>query len=229
MANIFHVLNRGVDGRDIFLDDQDRFRFIHDLYELNNQDLANNSFYIFNRSNDLGGRKLEKRKTSRKLLVDIHAFTIMPNHFHLLLSPKVDNGISRFIQKVNAGYVKYFNQKYRRQGTLFQGRTKKILISDESHFVHLPYYVHLNPLDLFAPEWRERELKDLKKTIKFLMSYRWSSHLDYLGIKNFPSVTSRDFLLEYFGGNEGYKNSIYNWLRNLNGFENLREEKILLE
>lgn len=221
MANIFHVLNRGVDKREIFLDKQDYFRFIHDLYELNNQELANNNFRVFDKMNDLRGRSLEDKKP-RKLLVHIHAFALMPNHFHLLLSPKTDNGISRFMQKVNVGYVKYFNQKYEREGTLLQGRTKKILISDESHFIHLPYYIHLNPLDLFAPEWRERKLKDLKGAIKFLENYRWSSHLDYLGIKNFPSVTNRDFLLKYFGDENAYKQLIKDWLKDLE-VENFKE------
>ncbi len=216
MANLYHVLNRGVDGRDIFMDEQDRFRFIHDLYELNDQDVVNTTFHIFSRSNDLRGRKVvDIEKKPRKLLVDIHAFAMMPNHYHLMLSAKVDGGISKFLNKLNMGYVKYFNYKNKRKGTLFQGRTKKILISDESHFVHLPYYIHLNPLDLNSPEWRERKLVDHKKALIFLEKYRWSSHMDYVGIKNFPSVTNRELLLDYFGGSEGYKNAIYNWLKNI--------------
>jgi len=216
MANLFHVLNRGVDKRNIFLDKQDHFRFIHDLYELNNQDVVNTTFRVFGKMNDLRGRTINiEDKKPRKLLVDIHAFAMMPNHYHLLLSPKIEGGISKFMNKLNMGYVKYFNQKYKRQGTLFQGRSKKILIEDESHFIHLPYYIHLNPLDMHSPEWRDRELKDLKSAIKYLENYRWSSHMDYAGIKNFPSVTNRDFLLRYFGGVKDYKNYIYCWLKSI--------------
>jgi putative transposase len=79
----------------------------------------------------------------------------------------------------------------------------------------LPYYIHLNPLDLIAPEWRKRKTEDYKKAIEFLDSYRWSSHLDYMGQKNFPSVTQRDFLLEIFGGEKGYERQIKSWLGNL--------------
>lgn len=80
-------------------------------------------------------------------------------------------------------------------------------------------------MDLNFFEWRKRELKDHKNAIKFLENYRWSSHLDYVGIKNFPSVTQREFLLEYFGGPEKYKQSISEWLKNLD-IENFREVAI---
>lgn len=216
MTNLYHVLNRGIDGRDIFIDEQDRFRFIHDLYELNNKDVVNTTFHLFSKSNDLRSRKIIAiEKQPRKLLVDIHVFAMMSNHYHLMLSAKVDGGISKFLNKLNMGYVKYFNYKYKRRGTLFQGRTKKILISDESHFIHLPYYIHLNPLDLNSPEWRERKLLDYKKAVNFLEKYRWSSHMDYVGIKNFPSVINQKFLLDFFNGQDGYKNNIYSWLKNI--------------
>ncbi|MGC9046708.1 MAG: transposase [Minisyncoccia bacterium] len=218
---LFHVLNRGVDKRKLFLDKQDYLRFVHDLFEFNDAELINNNKYYFSKSKIkdivspyIGSNKSKKKP--RKLLVDIYAFCLMPNHYHLLLSPKVESGISLFMKKVNIGYAKYFNQKYERQGTLFEGRYKSISIDNESHFIHIPYYIHLNPLDLIAPEWRERKLKNYKKAINFLNSYRWSSHLDYIGKTNFPSVTNRDFLMEFFGGPEKYRKSINDWLKNLN-------------
>ena len=214
---LFHVLNRGVDKRLIFADDQDRFRFVHDLFEFNDEELVNTTFHKFQKHktnhNVIGSREvvLEKRRP-RKFLVNIHAFTLMPNHYHLLLSPVVENGMSRFMHKLNLGYSRYFNERHERKGTLFEGRYKQILISSESHFIHLPYYIHLNCLDLVYPEWRRRELKDFKKALMFLNKYRWSSHLDYLGIKNFPSVTQREFLMEFFGNAEKYQQSIEGWL-----------------
>ena len=87
----------------------------------------------------------------------------MSNHYHLLLTPAVENGIALFMKKINGGYVKYFNEKYERKGTLFEGKYKRIIIKNEAHFIHLPYYIHLNPLDLAAPEWRERKIKNYKK------------------------------------------------------------------
>jgi putative transposase len=159
------------------------------------------------------GRKSERNP--RKLLVDIYAFCLMPNHYHLLLSPRTEGAITKFMKKINIGYAKYFNQKYERKGTLFEGRYKSVNIKDESHFVHIPYYIHLNPLDLAAPEWRERKLKNYKEATRFLEKYRWSSHLDYLGKKNFPSVTNRELLMKFFGGPKEYEKSIKQWLKDI--------------
>lgn len=199
---IYHVLNRGVDKRKIFLDDKDRVRFIHDLFEFNNIDnvLANNYYFIKNQSFDIGRQNIRKRK----LLVNIHAFCLMDNHYHLLLSPIVDKGISLFMKKLNMGYAKYFNEKYDRVGALFQGKYKSIQVTTDAHFLYIPFYIHLNPLDLKFPEWRTRSIINVRSATKFLEEYRWSSHLDYLGRRNFPSVTGREFLLDFFGGEKGY-------------------------
>ncbi len=206
MPEIYHILNRGIDKRPIFLDKQDYFRFVHDLFEFNDQDIVNTTFYNFKKAkiNDVQRRKLKPRK----LLVDIYAFCLMPNHYHLLISPKIENGVTRFMHKIGTGYVKYFNQKYDRKGTIFEGRYKSILINEEPHFYHLPYYIHFNPLDLKFKEWRKGTLKDYKEAIEYLNNYRWSSHLDYLGKKNFPSVINKTFLTGVFGGIEEYKKSI---------------------
>jgi putative transposase len=208
MAELYHVLSRGVDKRRIFMDNKDYFRFIHDLFEFNDEAPAVNTF---RKMNDI----VSRYNKSRKLLVDILAFCLMPNHYHLFLESRGEGGVSKFMRKLNVGYAKYFNQKYKRTGTLFEGRYKSIRITSQAHFIHLPYYIHLNPLDLFAPEWRERKLKDYKKSLNFLSSYRWSSHLDYLGKKNFPSLTSRDFLFEIFGGEKGYEKKLSRWLKDL--------------
>ncbi|MBU3925048.1 transposase [Patescibacteria group bacterium] len=217
---IYHTLNRGVDKRKIFLDNQDYFRFVHDLFEFNDQDRVNTTFYAFNKSNDIASRNIKRKP--RKLLVDVLAFCLMPNHYHLLLISLVENGISRFMKKLNMGYAKYFNKKNKRTGALFEGRYKSILIKNESHFTHIPFYIHCNPLDLIAPEWRERRLEDYGKAEDFLRSYRWSSNMDYCGEKNFPSVTNKNFLLEYFGGENGYKTSLQNWLKELS-MENFKD------
>ncbi len=210
---LVHVLSRGVDKRKIFMDRQDHLRFIHDMFEFNDQAPVLNAPYRFHASK--GEVNGVVKHEPRKLLVNIHAFCLMPNHYHFLLSDKVPNGISQFMKKLNIGYAKYFNQKYERRGTLFESRYKSVPIKSEAHFIHIPYYIHLNPLDLVAPEWRERKLNDLKTAIKFLNTYRWSSHLDYIGQKNFPSVTQRDFLASYFETPAQYKRSIEKWLGDL--------------
>lgn len=107
------------------------------------------------------------------------------------------------MQKLGTGYTMYFNQKYERVGGLFQGRFKAVPVNEESHFIHLPYYIHSNPLDLNYGG---------STSIEFLENYRWSSFPDYIGKKNFPSVTSRGFLLEFWGGEKEYAREMRRWL-----------------
>ncbi len=224
---IYHVLNRGVDKRKIFLEEKDYLRFIHDLFEFNNQEAALNIGHFFkNQYIDLRSQYINDKKRKRKLLVKVLAFCLMPNHYHLILTPIVEGGIVTFMRKLNIGYAKYFNQKYERVGTLFQGRYKAIHIETDSHFIHLPCYIHLNPLDLKFPEWRNGIINDYKEAMKFLENYRWSSFPDYIGKKNFPSVTQREFLLDFFEGSENYKKEMVKFLKEIN-LENI--EKIILE
>ena len=124
----------------------------------------------------------------------------MPNHYHILVSPiqEDSNDLSRFFTKLNVGYAKYFNIKYDRKGALFETRFKRIEVNSESHFIHLPYYIHSNPLDMTDHDWRKRRVENATAALEFLENYSWSSHKDYLGKENFPLVTQRDFLLEFF-------------------------------
>jgi len=212
MPEIIHVLNRGTDKRQIFLNDKDRLRFIHDLYELNDENQVGTEYQRY--CDDIQCR--HKLDRPRKILVDIHAFALMPNHYHLLLSAQADRGIPRFMHKINMGYSKYFNIKYERKGTLFEGKYHRVSVNSEAHFIHLPYYIHCNPLDLRFPEWRNREINNYQQILDFLETYRWSSHLDYLGKNNFPSVITKDFLLEFFDGTDGYRQKITDWFKTMN-------------
>ncbi len=210
---IYHIYNRGVEKRDIFLDDKDYLRFIYDLYEFNNEDSVFNVTYYFNsKSKELESKHLENKRRPRKLLVEILVFALMPNHFHLLLKQTREGGIVKFMQKLGTGYTNYFNKKYERVGGLFQGRFKAVLVKKDAHLTYLPHYIHLNPLDLKFPEWKNKKIKNYKEAIKFLEGYRWSSFLDYIGEKNFPSLTSRKFLLEFWGGEKKYREKIKKWL-----------------
>ena len=198
---IYHIFNRGVEKRKIFMDEKDRFRFVHDLYEFNDENRVYNSLYLLKRNPKYIKVQPQYIKKERTLLVDILAFVLMPNHFHLILKQKIDNGITKFLQKIGTGYTMYFNKKYERVGSLFQGRFKAVMVLKRAHFIHLPFYLHFNPLEL-APVYRGSTSID---KMNFLEKYRWSSFPDYIGIKNFPSITSRDDLLEFFGDTKGYR------------------------
>ncbi|MEK7501097.1 MAG: transposase [Patescibacteria group bacterium] len=205
---LYHIYNRAVEKRSIFLDNSDYLRAIHNLFEFNNETPATNSGYLFN-TIGFGNQYT----TQRKPLVDILVFCLMPNHFHLLLKPRREGGLELFMRKFGAGYANYFNLKYKRSGALFEGRYKSILIEKESHLIHLPFYIHLNPLDLSFPSWRTGHLKNHQQAMSYLESYRWSSYLDYIGKHNFPSVTQRNYLMEFFNGPANYKQEMESWLK----------------
>lgn len=196
----YHVLNRGVDGRDLFLDDSDRLRFVHNLFEFNDTEPA-----LTVRSVDLRSPHLRRdRHSDRAPLVDIHAWCLMQNHYHLLLSERSEGALTQFLRKLNIGYAKYFNERQGRKGTLFQGRTKKVLIERDAHLLYILHYIHLNPLDYFpgAEEWRVRsknKIHNATAALAYLDTYRWSSYLDYAGKRNFPSILSTTFLREVLG------------------------------
>ncbi len=219
-GGIYHVLARGVDKRQIFMDDVDHLRFIRNLFYFNNAEFN----WMSTRSAQFVASGTHRvpdatKNEVRHPDVDLLAFCLMPNHYHLLIKPKSDSGLQNFIKRVNQGYSQYFNGRQKRSGALFESRYKIVPIVNEAHFAHIPYYIHLNPLDLVDHGWREGELGDLNKATEFLDSYRWSSHLDYSGVRNFPSVTSREFLLDYFGDPDKYKKSIRDWLISRRNFE----------
>jgi len=214
---IYHAYNRGVEKRKIFLTEKDYLRFIHDMYEFNDERPAFNSGFHF-------GSLLKSDfnsifRGSRKPLVEILCFCLMPNHYHFLIRQLIDGGITEFMRKIGAGYTNYFNTKYDRVGPLFQGKFKAVHVTKEAHLLYLPHYIHLNPLDLTMPEWREQRIRSPEKALKFLESYRWSSYLDHIGKKNYPSVTQRDFILNNHYRSPtsivDYRKEIRQWLEDI--------------
>ena len=192
---LYHILNRGIDGRKLFLDSRDYARFVHDLYEFNDTSPAPE----FTRR-DIHDANVRYRKR----LVEIHGWCLMKDHYHLLISELIEGGLIKFMMKVNVGYAKYYNERYERHGHLFQGKTKKILIEHEAHFLYILNYLHLNPLDYLtgAKKWRERDkgsIKNTEEALKYLNEYRWSSYLDYCGKKNFPSILTKNLFRDMFG------------------------------
>ena len=225
--DLYHALNRGVDKRIIFLDTQDYARFVHDMFEFNTDKPASNTYRT--KMFDLRSRTFGNIPSERtgERLVDIHGWCLMHNHYHLLLSEKVPGGLILFLRRLNIGYAKYFNERYMRSGTLFQGRTKKLLIDNDGYFLHILNYIHLNPLDTLksATGWRGRKIENTQEAITILKEYRWSSYLDYIGTKNFPSILTTAFFQEIFNNN--YSQQIEKYLLDIgtNEIQHLLLEK----
>lgn len=201
-GNIYHVYNRGTEGREIFLDDSDRQRFLHYLYA------ANDVLPLPKVLNAHAGEQSVRERRKRSTLVSILSHALMPNHFHLVLQQRVDGGIGKFMQKVGTGLTMYFNERHEHVGVLLQGSFKSKHVEDEEYLARLVRYVHLNPLELFDPTWKEKGVKNKKEAANFLRNYRWSSYQDYIGMKNYPSLLQKNVIEEFVSLGKDHENFI---------------------
>ena len=232
-GEIYHILNRGVEKRNIFQQISDYFRFIFCLFECNDKN------FVIMRDRIGARRKIKAQKSigdtydiinkKREPLVEILTFCLMPNHYHLVVRQLTDGGVSLFMKKLGNSYVAYFNKKYHRErmGSLFQGSFKAIHIKTDNQLMNVICYIFTNPIELLERNWKETGTKDPEKAREYLKSYRWSSYLDCIGEKNFPSVTQRDFLFDTFGGQNKIKELVENWIlykTDLNkGFDEIKD------
>ncbi|MFA6408131.1 MAG: hypothetical protein WCW36_01465 [Candidatus Paceibacterota bacterium] len=201
---LWHIIYKGVDGRQIFIDNQDRARFVHDLFEFNDTAPAEeHKRRVLPRDKNVG--RATSHILERERIVDIHGWKLMGNHVHLILSERIEGGLSHFLRKMS-GYGRYFNEIHKRRGTLLD-RTKKIRVEKSAHFLYILHYVHLNGLDDFpgAQEWRERDagtIRDIDGAFAHMLADKWSSIRDYCGQKNFPSILTKSVFEERSGGYE---------------------------
>ena len=175
----YHIYNRGAHKYATFTDESDYWRFSALLH------LANHSGPVLLR--EILERKKHRGRFSGEIfaeqtdksLVSVLAYSLMPNHFHLVMRQKTDNGITKFMQKLTVSYSMYFNTKYEHSGVLFQGRFKSSHLDTDPYFKWIFPYVHLNPVSLIEPKWEERGVTSPARTKEFLRNYRYSSYYDY--------------------------------------------------
>lgn len=178
---IYHVYNRGVEKRRIFDDEQDFKVFLHFLKR-----------YLTEPEDKLGIRwKMELHKKIKLL-----AYCLMDNHFHLLLQQSTKDAMTTFIRCHANAYTRYYNQKYKRVGPLFQGKFKAALVDRDNYLLHLSRYIHLNPLG-HKESFTRSDLVKLK-------SYSYSSYRDYIGERKTTWVNTA-IIQDYFEGNTSKK------------------------
>lgn len=199
----YHIYNRGNSKQLIFLDEQDYIVFQQFLYLMN----------------------MEKRITSREIgeasysyvrdkeLVHIGAYCLMPNHFHILLIQKNDNGVSKFMLKLSTAYVMYFNKKYKRTGGLFEGKFKSKHIKSDGYLKYLYSYIHLNPMKLINPLWKEDAKHGKNISVGHIVQYRFSSVKFYLN-ENVPEnkIIDTSSFPKYFLTDDIFLKEIISWI-----------------
>ncbi len=201
----YHLYNRGVDKRTIFATAGEYKRFLMLLY------LANSSKDV--RIDNLLkiGRREDIFSFDRgEAIVAIGAFCLMPNHFHILATPLVENGISRFMLKLQTGYSMYFNTKNERSGSLFQGPFKSKHAADDLYLKYLFSYIHLNPAKLKDPMWKERGRQVLNGLGPYIEKYPYSSFPEYrTGVY---TITNPTTFPNYFRTQKDIDAHVKDWL-----------------
>jgi putative transposase len=158
---LYHLMSRGNDGQDIYLNDADRNLFLETISEM-----------------------------SERFEVDIFAYILMSNHYHLLVRTNRAN-LKKAMQWFGTTYTRRFNNRHFKKGHLFQGRYKSILVQNDAYMMQLSCYLHRNPLR--------------SGIVRRLIDYKWSSYPIYAYAKNSPAWLSTELIWSYFKGADKYK------------------------
>ncbi len=203
----YHLYNRGNSKQKIFHDSEDYWRFITLLYSCNSEnnfrmslvnDTASKDPYLWERGEQL---------------VAIGAFCLMPNHFHILITEKQEDGITKFMQKLSTAYVMYYNKKYERVGGLFEGKFRAEHLGNDRYLKYIFSYIHLNPIKLIQKDWKEVGLKNKKEALNYLDSYKYSSYYEYIGIQRKQNlIIEKGVYPDYFPYRNSFKKEILEWI-----------------
>ncbi len=196
----YHICNRSNDENPIFLDQRDWARFLFFIlayqaplpfYNIGRQ----SSYFIKHSKFNLNKEIIQEIASKRK--VELNAFTTMPNHFHLLVKEQTNagNGTSWYLQRIETGYAKYFNTKYKKRGHLFQGNFRAVPIESNKQLLYLSAYIHRNPKEL--QEWKNKE-----------SLYPWSSYQDYIAENRWGNLLVPDIILDQFTAKNSYRNFV---------------------
>lgn len=179
----YHIYNRGIEGRIIFNEQKDLDRFIESIEEFNSSEseggIYKNSF-----------EKHQKKKAGDKL-INIICYAFNPNHYHFLITPLVENGVETFMQKLGTGYTMFFNAKYKRRGSLFQGTYKSVHINSNEYLLHLSVYINLND-----------KVHQLRGLTSQLVKTSWKS---FASGKNDPLLGDANIISGQFKNHQEYK------------------------
>ncbi|OHA66124.1 MAG: hypothetical protein A3D64_03165 [Candidatus Wildermuthbacteria bacterium RIFCSPHIGHO2_02_FULL_49_9] len=191
----YHLCNKSNDGKVIFFDERDYARMLFFMLFYQSPTPFFNigrSISYFMQHGTFNISQETQETIQAKQRVELNAFTIMPNHFHILAREKEENGIVRYLQRLQAGYAKYANAKYERGGHLFRGSFRAVPVKTDEQLLYLSAYIHRNPRDL--DKWRGQEL-----------SYPWSSYQDFAKENRWKELLNPAIILNQFSGPKAYK------------------------
>src|SRR3989344_6282853 len=185
-GQVYHVFNRSVASQPIFRTKKEYQLFINTIEYYHFLNINSRFSYYLRLEDELKKKALNSLYSASNTRVDLYAFCLMPNHYHLLVKQNVNNGISNFTSRIQNSYARYLNTKNKRVGSLYQSPFKGTLIETEEQFIHVGRYIHLNPLTSYI-------LKDFNQ----LMNHPWCSFGDYLNIFNRRFITKKHLMSFY--------------------------------
>lgn len=178
--SFYHIYNRGVEKRKIFECDQDYKVFLGYLKKYLSPPPNSQEISLHNALQDPVLLANPRPTKNYHKEIDLLAFCLMPNHFHLLIKQNDETSIKEFLHSLTLRYSMYFNKAYDRVGPLFQGRYKAVIVNTDPQLLHLTRYIHLNP----------------KKLTRDLHNW-YSSYSDYIGLTS-TSWIKPSFVLKFF-------------------------------
>ncbi len=200
-----HVIIRAVDKRPIFTDIEDCSRYIFQVYATN---IGKPSYNIFRKNviyiadELLRGNETPWKIVINKIspLVDVLSFALVRDRAHFILSPNVEDGIPRYIHKVSLSFAKYYNNRHKREGVLFNKPYRIIPLDTVADLDNTMRYVNVKTaLDVYNPDWK-KGIENWKKAFDFVDQYRYSSYQDLFGNRNSKLLASKDIVSKYLGG-----------------------------
>ena len=194
----YHIFNRGVNKQLIFGEDRDRVRFLFLILYFQSKLVFSNivrcvKYYVQHRVFNIDTEVIKEVVQNRE--IELVAFCLMPNHFHLILKELEPGGIGRYMQRVLNSYTKYFNTKYKKSGHLMSGPYKAVHVKDNRQLLHLSAYIHRNPREL--KEWLNKERK-----------YVWSSYMDMVGECRWGDLLAHKIVTGQFDQKITYENFV---------------------
>ncbi len=179
-----HIFDRGMQKQPIFETDQDRLRFLFLILTFQGEAVIKNVSREIKQSVQSSTLRISdelKEEVLKDRMVELVLFCLVPNHFHILVRELVDNGISKYMQRVLTAYTKYFNTRHEKSGHLFQGPYKSVHIEDDRQLMHTSAYIHKHPCEIGG--WIRKEDK-----------YPWSSYQDCIGENRFGTLLMTDII-----------------------------------
>lgn len=191
-----HVIKRGARGLEIVRDDSDHWRFIRMLHLLNDEHF-DKDWYFSAKDKPIFYRPESWAK--REPIVDILAYTLMPNHFHLILFEIKEGGASKFMKRLGQSMTNYTNEKYQEHGSIFQGSYRSRTIGTDEYLRYVAAYVMVkNTFELYPHNGLEGAQKDFDAAWEWAIAYRFSSIGDYAGVREESPILAKGLLGELF-------------------------------